>query len=272
MPELPEVENIAAHLRSRILDFRILGADNLASGPKTNIDTPSIINQKIINISRRAKYLILHLENHKIIVHLGMTGQLLLHEKQVDHGHNRAIFCLTNDHGTRLFLHFVDQRKFGRLHCFDSIQYELFFTQKKLGLEPLDDNFSSQELRLILYKTKTTIKSFLMNQKHIAGIGNIYASEILFDCEISPLTKTQDIGVKQVERLKDSIVKILQKGIEHGGSTIKNYKLTDGSTGNFQQLHKVYGKIGQLCNICQTKILKIKQEQRSTYFCPQCQK
>ncbi len=278
MPELPEVETTIKGLRSFIGSYIvtiILHRNNLRYPiPKKKLKV--VKNVKILSINRLAKYILLNLNNsYTLIVHLGMSGRLKAYfdfnsyEKNTDlHDHVELIL------NKKARIVFNDPRRFGIFDICrtDKINDMKYF--RKLGLDPFNKNFNEKYLYNIIKKSNSPIKSILLNQKVVLGIGNIYANEILFDSRISPIRKGSEISFKKTLALVISIKKILRIAIKSNGSTLKNYFSVDGTLGSFQNKFKVYGKDERYIRYNGKNMLikKIIQSGRSTYFCPGLQK
>ena len=268
MPELPEIETIRRCLVPKIINKKITNIiiykDKLRFFIDKNI--PKILKNKIIkSIKRRAKYLLIEFDCGFLIFHLGMSGTIKvvkLDTKLVKHDHFKIDF-------NSLSLRFNDPRRFGAIFwCERNTKHKKL---NNIGIEPLTNKLNKKNLYLLTQSKNTTIKNFLMNAQYIAGIGNIYASEILFYSQIHPMTKTKNINQSMAKTLSIQIKNILKKAIEKGGSTIKDHRLIDGSVGYFSQYLAVYGKVGEKCYICNSIIKCIKQNSRMSYFCPKCQ-
>ena len=269
MPELPEVETTVKGL-SVILNQKISNVKIHTS--KLRFKIPNNIinilrNSKISNLRRIAKFIIIDLNtNYSLVIHLGMSGRL----KTVDESYTR----IKHDHFVICFLSkkilvYHDPRKFGFI---DIVQTKDLQKQKyilSLGVDALSPDLTAQTILEKISKSEVPIKQILLNQKIIAGIGNIYASEILFDSKISPLTLGRDLEISLIMKLIKSIRKILNKAIKYGGSSIRDYKSTDGTLGNFQSNFKVYNKEGK--KIGDDEVKKIIQYGRSTFYCPRLQ-
>lgn len=270
MPELPEVETIAKALReggrdgSAILGRRIDRAHLLWEG---TLATPSpaefksrIAGQKIRNVSRRGKYLLLALSSDTMLIHLRMSGDLLVETRRHSPApHHRMMLDLEG--GLRLSFH--DPRKFGRVWLTGEPQTVL----GKLGPEPLDANFTTQNFSELLRARHRQIKPLLLDQTFIAGLGNIYADETLHLAHIHPLTLADSLDLTQAEKLLTSIRQVLQEGILSNGASIDwVYR-----GGDFQNHFRVYQRTGEPCHNCETPIERIVVGQRGTHFCPACQ-
>jgi formamidopyrimidine-DNA glycosylase len=270
MPELPEVETIAKALReggrdgSAILGRRIHRAHLLWEG---TLETPSpdefksrIAGQKIRNVGRRGKYLLLDLSRDTMLIHLRMSGDLLVETKHHSPApHHRMMLDLEG--GLRLSFH--DPRKFGRVW----LTAEPKAVLGKLGPEPLDANFTAHNLYKLLQARHRQIKPLLLDQNFIAGLGNIYTDEALHLARIHPLTLVDGLDLARVEKLLASIRQVLREGISRNGASIDwVYR-----GGDFQNHFRVYQRTGEPCHHCQTPIERIVVGQRSTHFCPGCQ-
>ena len=271
MPELPEVETVKNGLVKKVLNKKITNCNVLYQGiiahPEKEQFVKNIKNQTINDIKRRGKFLLFELDNYYLISHLRMEGKYFIKEPTESlNKHDHVIFTLNNNEELR----YNDTRKFGKMHLFKKDELHLS-PLSKLGLEPWDENLTDQHLKDKLNKKKP-IKTLLLDQGIIAGIGNIYADEILFLSKIHPET----IGVNLNSKNRIDIIKntkqILEKSIDLGGTTIHTYTSLDGITGRFQQELLVHGKEKQPCPICQTQIKKIVVGGRGTYYCPKCQK
>ena len=274
MPELPEIETICKGLKSQILNLEIIKTRrqtnlNLRQEIPKNIDQ-QLENQKIIDIERRAKYILIHLNNSKtIIIHLGMSGKLLIKDKNyIYQKHDHFILYLNNEQK----IIYNDPRRFGLITTSDRNtlnKHPLFIN---LGIEPLSDTFDTNRLHFILKNKKQSIKSTIMDNTNLVGVGNIYALEALFLSKILPTRKSNSINIKETSSLYENIINVLKQAIKQGGSTIKDYSSISGENGYFQHSFKVYNQEGKECKICNQLILRIKQSGRSSFFCPKCQK
>mgnify|MGYP001200527813 FL=1 len=269
MPELPEVETTVAGL-SIILNQKIFNVKIHTSKLRYKIPNNIINilrNSKISNLRRIAKFIIIDLDiDYSLVIHLGMSGRL----KTVDKSYKR----IKHDHFVLYFLSkrilvYHDPRKFGFI---DIVQTKDLQKQKyifSLGVDALSPDLTAHMLFKKISKSEVPIKQILLNQKIIAGIGNIYASEILFDSKISPLALGKDLEISLIVKLIKSTRKILKKAIKYGGSSIRDYRSTDGTLGNFQSNFKVYNKEGK--KIGGDEVKKIVQYGRSTFYCPKLQ-
>lgn len=272
MPELPEVETVVRGLRNSILGAQI--DEVFLSNKKMRIMPGddflcNVMHQYITDVQRRAKYILIHLSNSYIIViHLGMSGKVIVSHNIKDSAHNHAIFELSNG----FVMTFNDPRRFGLITTVlaDDLHKHVLF--KNLGIEPLTDEFTSVALKAMVSGRSTNIKTLIMDGNLVVGVGNIYASESLFRSKIHPLTSGQKLSDKQIEILTNNIKDILLESIESGGSTFRDYVRSSGDSGYFQHSFAVYGRNGLACVTCDSEIEKIIIAQRSTFFCGNCQK
>ena len=287
MPELPEVEVIKKSLESKIKNLtikRVFINNNKLRYKIDDKEFSKIKGLKITSIKRRSKYLLLNLgKKLTILAHLGMTGKFFIYNKNRKH---KTSFYYTlkkndskHDHLTLYLskgfkLIYNDIRKFGFVKIFKSREVYECKHLKFLGPEPLTKYFNTSYIKNYFLNKKTKIKSLMMDQKFIAGLGNIYCNEILFLCKISPNRIVKKINKYEVRSIVKFTKKILQKSISQGGSSIKNFLSTDGQNGNFQQKFNVYNREKGRCKTkkCLSMIKKIYSSGRSSFFCPSCQK
>jgi formamidopyrimidine-DNA glycosylase len=271
MPELPEVETIARALSKVVVGKKIKSVNAIFPRivkQNSSMFCKTITGKSIVGVRRRGKFLLFELSDEKILlVHLGMTGNLLLDVKpRVGNKHDHVIFQFCED---KLVLRYNDQRKFGKLKVCDACDEHKVAELKQLGPEALE--MSQADFVRIFKSRKGKIKSLLLNQKVIAGLGNIYADESLFEAGIHPEQKAHVLSDDKLKKLHLAIRKTLRRAIKAGGSSIDNYLHIDGEIGGFQLQHKVYGREGERCRRCKATIKRIKINQRSSYFCPRCQ-
>ena len=271
MPELPEVETtckgIAPHIENNIITKVIVRNRNLRWPIPTGLNT-KLAKQKIISVTRRAKYLLINTETGTLIIHLGMSGSLrILSSDEAVEKHDH--FELQFKDGICLRLR--DPRRFGCVLWTknDPLEHKLLIN---LGPEPLDTDFNTELLFEKSRKRKTTIKQFIMDAKIVVGVGNIYASESLFLAGINPKRLAGKITKKNAQDLTTAIKKILKQAIKQGGTTLKDFKSSDGKPGYFQQKLKVYDRKDESCVKCKKPIKQITLGQRSTFYCAICQK
>ena len=269
MPELPEVETIVRDLRRWLVGRTITGAE--IYWPRT-IATPDVatfraalLGQRIVGVDRRAKFIIIRLERGALLIHLRMTGQLLLApaDSEPDLCHLRV--ALTLD-GQRLL--FRDTRKFGRMCLVDDPEATL----AGLGPEPLESSFTAEELGARLHERRGPIKSLLLDQRILAGLGNIYADEALYAAGIAPQRRACTLGRDEIAALHKAIREELERGIRNRGTTLSDYLDAEGRRGNHGEHLWVHGRAGQLCRRCGSAIVRSRVGGRSSYHCPGCQK
>lgn len=271
MPELPEVETsvrgVSPYLVGQTLRQIIVRQPKLRWAVSAEI--MSMQNATIQAIDRRAKYLIIRTNQGDIIVHLGMSGSLsILQANQQNTVGKHDHVDLITENGT--ILRYNDPRKFGCwLWARQAENHELL---RKLGPEPLSENFTCDYLFAKSRKKTTACKTFIMNNDIVVGVGNIYACESLFMAGIHPELAAQNLTKKQCECLVKVIKEVLTKAIIQGGTTLKDFIQPDGKPGYFAQVLQVYGRKGEECNDCGTLIETKVIGQRNTYFCPKCQK
>lgn len=262
MPELPEVETVVRSLQPRLVGRTILAA-SFSSKLVVRQDFDQLAQhlraQCVHRVSRRGKFIVVHLDRGFLVIHLGMTGKLLFDASPGKHA--RAIFEL--DQGTLIY---DDSRHFGRIEWNETMPTRV----DALGQDAL--TISLEDFCAGLKGRKTSIKALLLNQRVLAGMGNIYTDEALFAARIHP--KTMALRLSKVKRnsLHAAMVSILLLAIRHKGSSISNYVDADGKLGKFQLQHQVYGREGKACNVCGTPIRRIVVAQRGTHYCPKCQK
>jgi formamidopyrimidine-DNA glycosylase len=242
-----------------------------------------LIGERILKISRRSKYLIFHFEKKLLLVHLGMSGKLLLmrshdntifktsfyYDLNVIQKHNHIYFKLSNG----LILIYNDVRRFGFFKLYNTTQMNKIIFLKKLGLEPFSKTFSIKYFKKFIKNRKKNVKNLLMDQTFVGGLGNIYVNEALFMSRIRPLRTCNSLNNNEIKSLIINIRKILEFAISKGGSSIKNFQNTLGETGNFQQFFYVYGKKNKKCSriSCKGEIKKIIISNRSSFYCNKCQ-
>jgi len=270
MPELPEIETVTrglSHLTHSVIRDVVVRNANLRYKITTTLAT-DLHGQTIRQISRRAKYVIFSLSHGYLVMHLGMSGSITLLDRA------QAPLPLKHDHvdiiANDTIIRFNDPRRFGCIvYTLDYQNHRLF---SNLGVEPLTAQFNTQYLLSKLKSRKAPIKQLIMDNKIVVGVGNIYAAEALFMAKISPLRMGCSLNQAETSALVAAIKSILKQAIKHGGSSLRDYKHTDGSLGYFQHVHMVYNKLGQPCTLCSTPIIAKQLGQRTSYFCPTCQK
>ncbi len=276
MPELPEVETIRRGLEEVLPGRKIVKIQKNRHGLRIPFPASleAVRGQKITGIERRAKYLLIRLAGGQtIIIHLGMSGRLMIHakgQKYVPEKHDHLVLAL--DNGTVIV--FNDPRRFGLVDVADTekLNKHRFFSH--LGPEPLERKFTAAYLCEKLHGKKIALKLAIMDQTVVVGVGNIYASEALFDAGLSPFLPAGQLTPADAKKLVASIQKVLKAAIKAGGSSLRDYVQTDGELGYFQHHWAVYGKKGQKCKGCTCNTAKtggvqqITQGGRSTFYCP----
>ncbi len=271
MPELPEVETTRRGIRAALRGHRIAEfvlCNHRLRWPVDRALAKILPGQRVLDVRRRAKYLLIELERGTLIAHLGMSGSLRVMPADAPWlKHDHYELRLDTGRGLR----FNDPRRFGSLHWVtgDPLEHPLL---AGLGPEPLDAGFDGACLAARAKGRKVAIKQFLMDQRVVVGVGNIYASEALFRAGIHPRRAAGRVSPKRLERLAEAVKAVLGEAIRQGGTTLRDYVNADGTPGYFRQKLYVYERDGQPCRRCGTAIRKLAQGQRSTYFCPACQK
>jgi len=286
MPELPEIEIVKRSLFKKINGAKIVNVkiNNKNLRYKITDELPKkLINEKILKISRRSKYLIFHFKNKLLLVHLGMTGKFLIirskdkkifktsfyYDLDILAKHNHIYFVLNNG----LVLIYNDVRRFGFFKLFENIKLKEIIYLKKLGPEPFSVLFCIKYVQKFIKNRKKNIKNLLMDQTFVSGLGNIYVNEALFLSKIHPLRQCSNLERKSIKNLIYNIRRVLKISINQGGSSIKDFKNADGKSGNFQQFFNVYGQENKNCSriSCKGKIKKISISNRSSFYCNSCQ-
>tara|TARA_B100000029_G_C17440191_1_gene911179 strand:- start:322 stop:1185 length:864 start_codon:yes stop_codon:yes gene_type:complete len=286
MPELPEIEIVKRSLfktihMAKIIDIKIVNKNLRYKVP--NFFSKNLIGETILKISRRSKYLIFHFKKKTLLIHLGMTGKLLLmrnrdhklfktsfyYKLNIQKKHNHIYIKLNN----RFILIYNDVRRFGFFKFYNTPEISRIKFLNKLGPEPLSRKFNVEFFKNNIKKRKKNIKNLLMDQKFVSGLGNIYVNEALFMSNIHPLKECYNLEKNQIRKITFNIKKVLRTSISKGGSSIKDFKNTHGKSGEFQQFFHVYGKENNNCSriSCKGKIKKIVISGRSTFYCSKCQ-
>ncbi len=269
MPELPEVETVVRALRP-VLEGKTLSRVELLHPRIWRESDPdrlrsALRNARISTLDRRGKYLLWNLVNRPtLVLHLRMSGQLLVSDKRLSSDHVRAVFHLKNGP----LLHFVDPRTFGTLFLLDGTEPAGFHA---LGVEPLSPEFTPRALAALLRGRTTPVKSFLLMQNRVAGIGNIYASEALWRARIHPGTPAGKIRGQRLEGLHHTLVEVLSSAVDEMGTTLSDFRQPDGEPGRYGNKLDVYGREGEPCPRCGRPITRTMLHGRSTFFCPRCQ-
>ncbi|MGJ8668143.1 MAG: bifunctional DNA-formamidopyrimidine glycosylase/DNA-(apurinic or apyrimidinic site) lyase [Oceanococcus sp.] len=271
MPELPEVETTCRGIWPALKGRRFLGADIRQARLRWPIPedlSHCIEGQNIVSVQRRAKYVLIELPNGHIIIHLGMSGRLRVVAAStpvLKHDH----IDLLIDSGDVLRLN--DPRRFGSVLWQDG-PWQAHRLLSQLGPEPLADDFNGEHLYPRAQGLRSPVKAFIMDQKTVVGVGNIYASESLFRAGIHPRRAAGRISLARYKSLAEHIKNVLDDALAAGGTTLRDYTSPDGSPGYFVQSLDVYDRAGQACNHCEQPIQRLVIGQRASYFCPSCQR
>ncbi|WP_445448625.1 DNA-formamidopyrimidine glycosylase [Enterococcus faecalis] len=273
MPELPEVETVVRKLKKSIIGKQIKNViilcPKIVEYPDVKKFKKFLNNEKIISISRRGKYLIFNLEHWDLISHLRMEGnyEYCIEAKNISK-HTHLIFIFSDNSE----LQYCDTRKFGRMVLLEKNTSSSYKGISKLGPEPLSDEFNLFDFIKVLRNSKRAIKPLLLEQRIVAGLGNIYVDEVLWEAKIHPQKRANTLSKKEIIILRLSIIKILSSAVKVGGTMIRSYFNNFNEAGGYQNFLKVYGKNGYPCLRCGAIISKIKVAQRGTHFCPYCQR
>ena len=270
MPELPEVEVTRRSFASRIAGGQVVSA-RLGKPLRWPLgcSVEQLFGRRVVDVDRRGKYLLLRFDQGLLLVHLGMSGSLSFGESLPPSGPHDHFELLTD----RGLLRLHDPRRFGSVVWAPSEAAPV--VQKllgHLGVEPLSEAFSLVNFSAGLKASRSPIKQLLLSGKLVVGVGNIYASESLFRAGIRPTTQAKRIGPVRVERLHAAIRSVLEQAVASGGSTLRDFQSADGSAGHFQLGAAVYGRTGAPCHTCGAPIKVLRQAQRSSFYCPVCQK
>ena len=270
MPELPEVETIRRELDAYIVDRTVRRATVL--DPKLTLGVPvhefefRLVGQRVEAVDRRGKYLLLRLSDRVLVLHLMMSGRVHLRPADAVQPHTRLILALDRDPA----LHFVDVRRFGRAWALDEADLHTVIGQ--LGPEPLDPDFDWRTLRDGFRNRTVAVKSALLDQRKLAGVGNIYADEALFSARIHPETPVDHISTPKLKALAQGIVDVLESGIANHGTSFSTFETSRGTPGSNQDHLRVFRRTGQPCPHCARPIRRIVVAQRSTHYCSNCQR
>ena len=288
MPELPEVEVVRRSLQSFIKGLKIKKVSIFNRNLRYKISknfSKTIKNHKIISIERKSKFLLIGLDNNKtILIHLGMTGKIFIinnylkkifktsfyYENELSSKHNHLMIDLNKS--TKLI--YNDVRKFGFIKLISTNRIAQNKHLILLGPEPLTQKFNEKYFKKKLSKIKKNLKNFLMDQKLVSGLGNIYVNEVLYFSKVNPSKNIFKISLHEVKNIIKFTKIVLKKSIKEGGSSIKNFENSDGKVGKYQQKFKVYNRANQSCKRvkCKSFIRRVIISNRSTFFCPDCQK
>ena len=274
MPELPEVE-----VTRRSFAERIAGAHIVSAAMGKPLRWPlgllpqALTGRQVLGVRRRGKYLLLDLSEGLLLIHLGMSGSLRfvgVDEEPLGAAGSHDHFDLQT---TRGLLRLHDPRRFGAV-VYVPAQTDVLARKllDHLGMEPLEDSFTLEAFKAGLAASRAPIKQLLLSGSVVVGVGNIYASEVLFLSRIHPVTPARDIGPRKVRALYEATRTVLALAVEQGGTTLRDFSAANGMEGHFQLQAKVYGREGLPCTHCGAPVLQMKQGQRSTYYCARCQK
>jgi len=268
MPELPEVETTRSGLESLLSNKTISKVEILNPNLRWTVDQSIISkldNQTIRSFSRRGKYILFNLDKGHLMIHLGMSGKINVVNIDLPlNKHDHFLLHFNNE-----TMRFNDPRRFGSIFYLNSLDHKLL---NSLGVEPLEDSFHENYLFENSRNKKQNVKAFIMDSKIVVGVGNIYACESLYKAEINPKTKANKVSKKRYILLTENIKRVLTKAIKAGGTTLQDFAKVDGKPGYFSQELSVYGRENENCYTCNGKIKRIVQNQRSTFYCPKCQK
>ena len=271
MPEIAEVETVRNTLKKRILNKPIKSVNvRYTKMIESNLEEfkKVLVGRSFLDIKRRGKWLIFDLGDYYLLSHLRMEGKYFIknHEEELNK-HEHVIITFTDNTDLR----YHDTRKFGRMNLIKKEELATAEEIAKQGLEPGDENLTAKYLVDKFKKKRLPIKTVLLDQTIISGLGNIYANEVLFAAGIDPLKKACDVSLEEASRIVTESNRIIKAAIKMGGTTIKSYTSSLGVTGRFQQYLCVHKREGMPCLKCGTTILNMKVNGRSTYFCPKCQ-
>lgn len=290
MPELPEVETIRRGLlpkvRGRTIADVVIGDRKVLKSPPERL-AASLAGRSIVDLRRRGKNLIFDLGRQRLLFHLGMTGQLTFRDPGIEDGgfvrHPTTGLQRSRQHAPDKHTHlqiffedgtavlFRDIRKFGKVVLFEADE-DLLRHLQGLGMEPFSEDFVWKSFWKELSRRRVKVKSILLDQGFVAGVGNIYADEALFEARLHPERKTEGLSRAEAKRLFAAVPRVLQKGIVLGGTSLRDYVDSDGEKGSNQDELRVYGRAGEPCPRCGKTIVRIVVGQRGTHFCPRCQK
>lgn len=272
MPELPEVETVRRGLEKLILGKKISNIEiRYPKMIKTDLNQfqKELPGQVIQSMGRRGKYLLFNLRDKVLISHLRMEGKYFYYPDQVPERKHAHVLIHFEDGGTLVY---EDVRKFGTMELFAPELLEAYFISKKLGPEPTEQDFDLGRFKLALKRSKKPIKSHLLDQTLVVGLGNIYVDEVLWRAKVHPARISQGLTAQEAKKVHDETINVSGQAVEKGGSTIRTYTNAFGEDGTMQEFHQVYDKTGQACSRCGSIIEKIQLGGRGTHFCPECQR
>lgn len=274
MPELPEVHTITTDLKKHLENTKIVDVvikDAYLTGPNNEIFVKTVLNKKIVSISRVAKNIKLTLEdNNSIIIHLAMTGRVFIRTTEFRNDLWERVVFVIEKNGKHVHMRFCDMRMFGKVALLNTAEVEEL--HNKYGPEPIAETTTAEIFLAALKSKRTTLKNALLDQHVVSGLGNIYATDALFLAKLHPEKKTGDLTLEEAAYLLAAARQVLNEGIEHRGSTLDDEMYVDvfGKPGTHQNHFKIYDK--KTCPACGTKVAYKKLNGRGTYFCPKCQK
>lgn len=274
MPELPEVETIVRDLQPHLTGQKIRNPQLLKSDILRGVSSRrllgSIRNVRVQDVTRRAKHIVILLESgQRVIIQLRMTGNLILYERRLRPADlDYVVFRASVGQGRSLV--FRDVRRLGTIMLLDESAWHAY--TGRIGVEPMGDEFTPDALRAVLRTTRQAIKKGIMDQTRVAGVGNIYANEALFLAGIDPSRASNRLSAEEATRLHGTIRSVLQKAIDAGGTTVRDYRTGTGQPGSFQHVLQVYGREGDPCVSCGTRLVTTHEiDGRATTFCWRCQ-
>jgi formamidopyrimidine-DNA glycosylase len=271
MPELPEVETTRRGLLPHLLGRRIVSAvvrNAALRWPVPRDLSRRLRGREVLDIRRRGKYLLFDFDQGHLLAHLGMSGRLsIVAGDQPPKLHDHVDLLIEGGKTLR----FTDPRRFGAILWIPGVA-EDHALLRGLGVEPLESGFTGAALHRLARGRRVAVKQFLMNGRIVTGVGNIYASEALFQARVHPLRSTGQVSVARWERIAQAVRATLERAIAAGGTTLRDFASAEGRPGYFQHEFAVYGRDGQPCLKCGTRIRALRQGQRSTFYCPRCQR
>ena len=273
MPEKPEVITVVNSLKDKILGKKITGCnvfwENIIAAPTVDEFKRKIINQKINDITTRGKFIVMELDNDSLLVHLRMEGKFFFRDKGEELNKHEHVELILDD---KISFRFHDVRKFGKMYLINKEDTYKVKPLSDLGYEYYDKELTKEYLFDCFKSKKLPIKTVLLDQSIITGIGNIYDDEVLFMSGINPNRKASDVTIDECQKIIDNTIIVLEKAIKLGGTTIKSFTSSEGVHGLFQNELLIHGKVGEKCRNCGSDIIKIKVNGRGTYYCDKCQK
>lgn len=272
MPELPEVQTVLNGLSPVMKGFSILSVEQnrpILRYPFPQNFVERLNGSTILDMYRRAKYIVFNFDTKEsMILHLGMSGRVQIHSNEyMPEKHDHVVFHMSNS----LTVTYNDPRRFGFMDLCPTENLKRYASFKSLGPEPLENDFTSEYLYQALKDKKTIIKSALLDQAIVAGLGNIYVCEALFMANIDPRREAKGLDMLECRKLINAIQEVLDKAIKAGGSTLRDHQKPNGELGYFQHNFLVYGRNGQSCYTCMSPIWRVQQAGRSTFYCSVCQ-